>query len=148
MPQTEQQLSAEELEEAWQILAMEDRVEGFGLLTREEAEEFLLNLSPYEQAMLLASLPLVERRLWMRSYEPDDAADLLQEAPTELRDELISLLDEVARREVRALLAYAEDEAGGLMSPRYSRVRPDMTVEEAMRSSLIAWMASNRNRPN
>ncbi|HXU32802.1 MAG TPA: magnesium transporter, partial [Thermoanaerobaculia bacterium] len=84
-------------------------------------------------AMLLASLPLVERRLWMRSYEPDDAADLLQEAPAELRDELLSLLDEVARREVRALLAYAEDEAGGLMSPRYSRVRPDMTVEEALR---------------
>jgi len=133
LPEIEQQLSAEELEEAWQILATEDRVEGFELLTREEAEEFLLNLSPYEQAMLLASLPLVERRLWMRSYEPDDAADLLQEAPPDLRDELISLLDEVARREVRALLAYAEDEAGGLMSPRYSRVRPDMTVEEALR---------------
>ncbi|MEP7011057.1 MAG: magnesium transporter [Acidobacteriota bacterium] len=133
MPEIDHQLSAEELEEAWQILATEDRVEGFELLTREDAEEFLLNLSPYEQAMLLASLPLVERRLWMRSYEPDDAADLLQEAPAELRDELISLLDEVARREVRALLAYAEDEAGGLMSPRYSRVRPDMTVEEALR---------------
>ncbi len=133
MPEIEQKLSAEELEEAWQILATVDRVEGFELLAREEAEEFLLNLSPYEQAMLLASLPLVERRLWMRSYEPDDAADLLQEAPAELRDELISLLDEVARREVRALLAYAEDEAGGLMSPRYSRVRPDMTVEEALR---------------
>lgn len=133
MAEIEQQLSAEELEEAWQILASEDRVEGFELLTREEAEEFLLNLSPYEQAMLLASLPLVERRLWLRSYEPDDAADLLQEAPAELRDELLSLLDEVARREVRALLAYAEDEAGGLMSPRYSRVRPDMTVEEALR---------------
>ena len=133
MPETVEQLSAEELEEAWQILSTEDRVEGFELLSREDAEEFLLNLSPYEQAMLLASLPLVERRLWMRSYEPDDAADLLQEAPAELRDELLSLLDEVARREVRALLAYAEDEAGGLMSPRYSRVRPDMTVEEALR---------------
>ncbi|HEV7669128.1 MAG TPA: magnesium transporter [Thermoanaerobaculia bacterium] len=133
MPETVQQLSAEELEEAWQILATEDRVEGFALLTREEAEEFLLNLSPYEQAELLAALPLVERRLWMRSYEPDDAADLLQEASPELRDELLSLLDEVTRREVRALLAYAEDEAGGLMSPRYSRVRPDMTVEEALR---------------
>lgn len=133
MPETVEQLSAEELEEAWQILSTEDRVEGFELLSREDAEEFLLNLSPYEQAMLLASLPLVERRLWMRSYEPDDAADLLQEAPAELRDELLSLLDELARREVRALLAYAEDEAGGLMSPRYSRVRPDMTVEEALR---------------
>ena len=31
-----------------------------------------------------------------------------------------------------ALLAYAEDEAGGLMSPRYVRLRPDMSVDEAI----------------
>jgi magnesium transporter len=31
------------------------------------------------------------------------------------------------------LLAYAEDEAGGLMSPRFVRARPDMTVDEAIR---------------
>ncbi len=31
-----------------------------------------------------------------------------------------------------ALLAYAEDDAGGLMSPRFARVRPDMTVDEAI----------------
>jgi magnesium transporter len=33
---------------------------------------------------------------------------------------------------VTALLAYAEDDAGGLMNPRYVRVRPDMTVDEAI----------------
>jgi magnesium transporter len=31
-----------------------------------------------------------------------------------------------------ALLAYAEDDAGGLMSPRFARLRPDMTVDEAI----------------
>jgi magnesium transporter len=30
------------------------------------------------------------------------------------------------------LLAYAEDRAGGLMNPRYARLRPDMTVDEAI----------------
>src|SRR6185503_6189325 len=35
-------------------------------------------------------------------------------------------------REVTALLAYSEDNAGGLMNPRYVRVRPDMTVDEAI----------------
>jgi magnesium transporter len=33
---------------------------------------------------------------------------------------------------VTALLAYAEDEAGGLMNPRFARVRPDATVDEAI----------------
>ncbi len=33
---------------------------------------------------------------------------------------------------MNALLAYAEDDAGGLMNPRFARVRPDMTVDEAI----------------
>jgi len=33
---------------------------------------------------------------------------------------------------VQALMAYVEDEAGGLMSPRFSRARPDMSVDEAL----------------
>jgi magnesium transporter len=33
---------------------------------------------------------------------------------------------------VSALLAYEEDEAGGLMSSRFARLRPDMTVDEAL----------------
>ncbi len=58
---------------------------------------------------------------------------MIQEAPEEERPRLIELLDPVARREVTALLAYAEDAAGGLMSPRFARLRPEMTVDEAIR---------------
>jgi len=42
------------------------------------------------------------------------------------------LLDEPTRKEVSALLAYAEDDAGGLMNPRYARLRPEMSVDEAI----------------
>ena len=61
------------------------------------------------------------------SSPPDDAADLIQICPEEQRGAYLALLDEHARKEVVALLAYAEDAAGGLMSPRFVRVRPDMT---------------------
>jgi magnesium transporter len=73
-----------------------------------------------------------ERQLWMRQLAPDDAADLVQAAPAEEREALLRVLDAPTRREVSALLAYAEDEAGGLMSPRYVRLRPDMSVDEAI----------------
>jgi len=56
----------------------------------------------------------------------------VQETAEEDRDAILGLLDEPTRREAMALLAYAEDRAGGLMSPRYARVRPDMTVDEAI----------------
>ena len=74
----------------------------------------------------------MERRGWMRLLAPDDAADAVQAAPEEERDGLLALLDDSARKEVTALLAYAEDQAGGLMSPRFARVRPDMTADEAI----------------
>src|SRR5262249_9416414 len=72
-------------------------------------------------------------RSWLRLLAPDDAVDVLQDLPQETRPELLALLDDSTRREVNALLAYAEDQAGGLMSPRFARVRPSMTVDEAIR---------------
>jgi magnesium transporter len=125
-------LSASELEDAWRVLSLEDRVEGFELLPPQEAEEFLRRLSPRDVAELISALPPGRRRVWMRLLEPDDAADVLHEVPPEMREELLALLDEPTRKEVKALFAYAEDEAGGLMNPRFARVRPEMTTDEAI----------------
>jgi magnesium transporter len=121
-----------ELYEAWPLLSLEERVEGFEYLSRDDADDFFLQLSARDRARLLSALPLGERRLWLRLLAPDDAADLIQEAPVEERENMLSLLDEATRREVKGLLDYAEDEAGGLMNTRYSRLRTDMTVDEAI----------------
>jgi len=42
------------------------------------------------------------------------------------------LFDLRTKRDVTALLAYAEDNAGGWMSSRFIRLRPDMSVDEAI----------------
>ena len=125
-------LEAADLREAWRLLPPEDRVEGFRALARGDAEDFFLDLSSREQAELESLLPPGERRLWIRLLPPDDAADLIQEADEEERPALLDLLDDVTRTEVLALLAYAEDDAGGLMNPRFARVRPDVSVDEAI----------------
>ena len=125
-------LSGSELQEMWSSLAPEARLEAFKALSRAEGEDFFWNLSAPDQVELLLELPAVERRGWMRFLAPDDAADVVQAAPEEERDGLLALLDDSTRKEVTALLAYAEDQAGGLMSPRFARVRPDMTADEAI----------------
>jgi magnesium transporter len=125
-------VSAEELHEAWRLLSPEERVESFGFLSPEEAQDFFLEMRPADQLMIVRQSPLAIRRAWVRLLAPDDAADLLQEAEPEERSELMALLDPATRREVTTLLAYAEDDAGGLMSPRYARLRPDMTADEAI----------------
>jgi magnesium transporter len=125
-------LLADELRDAWPALDAEERLEGFRLLAPAEAESLFCGLEAREQCALLVALTPAERQLWMRQLAPDDAADVVQAAEPEQREALLAALDAATRREVSALLAYAEDEAGGLMSPRYVRLRPDMSVDEAV----------------
>jgi magnesium transporter len=125
-------LDEADLRDAWQYLSLEERRQGFLLLPHEQAADFFLALPAHEMSQLLLALPENQRRVWMRLAPPDDAADIVQAAPEGDRGALLSLLDEPTRREVTALMAYAEDAAGGLMHPRFARVRPDSTVDEAM----------------
>jgi magnesium transporter len=125
-------LDAIELLEAWPILSPEERLEGWSLLPHAEAEDFLLSLPTRHQADLIVQLSPVARRSWMRLLPPDDAADVVQSAPHSEQQLLLGLLDEPTRKEVSALLAYAEDDAGGLMNPRFARLRPDMSIDEAI----------------
>ena len=121
-----------ELVEAWPVLSPEEKLEGLRVLPHAEAEDFLLALPARDQAEIILHMSPGDRRSWIRLLPPDDAADVIQESPEEEREGLLALLDEPTRKEVAALLAYNEDEAGGLMNPRYARLRPEMSVDEAI----------------
>lgn len=121
------------LKENWAELDAESRREYFFQLPRLDAEELFLSLSPEDQVELIGHLSAQERRSWIRLLPLDDAADFIQCLPSENREETLSLLDDQTRREVVGLLAYAEDDAGGLMNPRFIRLRADMNVDEAIR---------------
>ncbi|MBZ4374524.1 magnesium transporter [Corallococcus interemptor] len=131
-PQSQNALSPDELHEAWAVLSVDERLEGFRLLPPAVADDFFLGLTAREQGELILSLPQGERRTWVRLLPPDDLADLVQAVEPEQVDAILSQLDDASRREVNVLLAYSEDDAGGLMNPRFARVRPDMSIDEAI----------------
>ena len=126
-------ITTETLREVWPMLSLEEQLEAFSLLPREHADDFFLELTAASQAHILEHVQPGARRIWMRLLAPDDAADVLQaiEDPA-IRQELVGALDPTTRAEVSALMAYAEDDAGGLMNPRFARLRPGMTAEEAI----------------
>jgi magnesium transporter len=128
-----EKLSPDELIEAWPALSDEERQQGFSMLTHEEAENFISHLSAQNAIDLITTLPEPDQRQWLRLLPPDDVADLVQEAPEEEREDLLLLLDKKAELETRALLEYDEDDAGGLMTPRFAKLRADMTASEAIR---------------
>jgi len=131
-PATDEPLGPNELRDAWAVLDHAERVDGLHLLPREDGEEFFIALPGADQADLLRTMGKGERRSWMRLLEPDDVADVIQAAEPEERALLLALLDGPTHKEVEALLAYEEDEAGGLMNTRYARLRPNMTTDEAI----------------
>jgi magnesium transporter len=121
------------LASSWSALSPQERREKFQTLPRTDAEELFLNLNTHDQAELLQEISNhLEKRSWVRLLAPDDVADLIQELGPDLKEEILNLLDPQTRREVIVLLAYAEDNAGGLMSSRFARLRPDMTADEAI----------------
>lgn len=125
--------SLENLLDNWQSLTHNQREQIFTMLGRIDAEELFMNLSSDYQAEIFELIPLAERRSWIRLLAPDDIADLIQNLFDETQAEALRYLDYATLVEVKALLAYAEDEAGGLMNSRFARLRPEMTVEEAIR---------------
>ena len=122
----------DEFWDRWPYLSHGQRLRQFRELHTGEKADFFLALNAHDQYNLLLGLPEDQRHVWMRLLAPDDAADVIQQAGPEEREELLALLDEPTRKEVVALLAYKEDEAGGLMNPRFARLRPDSTVDVAI----------------
>jgi len=123
---------AKSIAERWAKLAPRERAVQFRQLPRGRQDDFFLALNVHDQAALLGALPESERRLWMRLLAPDDAADVVQHAGDGKRAGLLDLLDDATRKEVHALLAFKEDEAGGRMDPRFARVRADLPGDEAI----------------
>jgi len=125
-------LSRAELRDNWDELSRAERLAGWRLLGRDDAENLFLSLDTAGQLELILELAPEDRRHWIRLLPPDDAADIIQHAEEEERPGLLTLLDAATHTEVAALMAYAEDVAGGLMNPRFGRLRADMTVDEAI----------------
>lgn len=128
-----QQLAIEDLRDAWRLLDSSERVEGFRLLGLVDGEEFFIALPTTDQRELLNQFTPIERRHWVRMVGARRCRRLAPRgrrgAPQRVDG---AVRRAVARREVAALLAYSEDAAGGLMSPRFARVRPEQTVDEAI----------------
>lgn len=132
LQENQDQDSVLSLSDTWSALKPDERREKFKELPRTEAEELFLSLKTHDQAELIAEASPLEKRSWIRLLAPDDVADLIQEMGPESKEDILFLLDPQTKREVTALLAYAEDAAGGLMSSRFVRLRPDISVDEAI----------------
>lgn len=119
--------------EAWPSLSSSERAEEVKSLDPHILEDLFLHLRSAYKAELLGFVKPYQRWSLVHFLAPDDLVDLLQSVESDMHQEILNALDESHRAEVKALLVYKEDQAGGRMNSRYARLRPEMTVEEAIR---------------
>jgi NitT/TauT family transport system ATP-binding protein len=128
----QQSLALAELYEAWPALSTAERVDGFKLLDLDDGEDFFLHLASHDQAQLILALPITERKFWLRLPSAEKAMEIVQQSAVPERDGLLGLLDDKTRREVQGLLDYASEHSAGKIHPLYVRLRPQMSVDEAV----------------
>lgn len=92
----------------------------------------LESVEPEFQASLVETMPDEKVADVLEEMAPDEAADLLAELPEDRSNELLNLMEDEEAEDVRKLLAYPEDTAGGIMTTEFVTVRPELTAEEAI----------------
>ena len=103
------------------------------LIDDENKGDVLQHLNDDLQTWLLNQMSVQEVANAMSDLDADDIADLLQNLPNTVTQEVLTTMDSQDRARIEAVLSYPEDSAGGLMNTDTVTVRPDITLEVVLR---------------
>ena len=109
-------------------LSSEDARQLLIWLPEEKAGDILPELDSTYRASLLDQMQLGKVSALVDELESDDAADVVGELPDELAEQVLPLLED--EEDVRELLEYDEDSAGGLMGREYMAAQKHWTIAE------------------
>ena len=104
------------------------------LLDSETTSDVLMELDEDDREKVLKNLSAKEIAEEIEELDTDDAADIIAELPQERQQNVISQIeDEEHKAEIKELLAYEEDSAGGLMAKELVKVYETWTVAGCLR---------------
>ena len=105
----------------------------WNLISSENEGDVLQHLGEDIQAEIISEMDAASLLALTESLDTDDLADILQQLPDTIMQEMLQNMDLQNRERVEAVLSYPEDTAGGLMNTDTVTMRPDITVETALR---------------
>ena len=103
------------------------------LLDEEEENQILQHLHEDVLNEFVESMETEQLAAAADDLDTDDFADILQQLPRTISDEVLAMLDASDRARLEAVLSYPEDTAGGLMNTDTITVRPRHAIEIVLR---------------
>jgi len=105
----------------------------FSALDEEKAADVLEEMDKQTQIHIIESLPVTKVADVLEKMPADEVAEILDEIEDERAEMLLKEMDLESSQEVRELLEYPDNSAGGLMTTDVLSFRPDLTVNDIFR---------------
>ncbi|AXI83958.1 magnesium transporter [Xylella taiwanensis] len=105
----------------------------WGMVDQEDDGEVLLHVGDEVRESLLAAMDTDEIIAAVEDLDIDDLADLVDDLPNTVIDQVLKSMDRENRTRLEQALSYPEDSAGRLMNPDTVTVRADVNVDMVLR---------------
>ncbi len=132
-----------DLADIFQELKPDERLTCFKLLDVEKAADLMEYLNPQIQVELLGDIDEEMASRILTKLPHDAAADVLGDMEDDESETYLDKLPHKFSEEVRELLTYDEDTAGGMMNPVVLTVNSDMSVKDVLNHIRISATEDN-----
>lgn len=127
-----EQMHPADLADIVEELSPQDREAIIGTIDSEVAADALSEVEPEIQASIMESLEAEKAAEIVEEMAPDEAADALSELREERAEEILEEMDSEPKSDVRELLEFDDDTAGGLMTTDFVALPEKAVVRDAI----------------
>ena len=106
----------------------------FRLLPKELAADTFVEMESDSQELLIKGFSDSELKEVIDELYIDDAVDIVEEMPANVVKRILAQADPDTRKLINELLKYPDDSAGSMMTTEYVELRPNLTVEDAIKT--------------
>lgn len=104
----------------------------FHILGDEAFADILSRLDERDAADILEHMSAAQAADILEEIDPDDASDIMSEVEPEFSDPIFVAMEPEEAAELRDLMAYPPESAGGIMTPAFVAIAPGLRADQAV----------------